>query len=175
MSASLVLMAILGFQQEVTLSVGAHGGGDKTTNSAWQANYAAGLKKGEKASLFGEVHFLASPNRKNKIANPLASRDEAALFVTPGLRVSFFPKERLSPFVTGGFGLGVYEQSALLQNGAPFPGSRSTKHGAVQYGGGVDVRTLNWLAFCGEFRSFYSGGRNNPTASVGFQLRFGER
>ncbi len=175
MTATFALLALAAFQQEVTLSMGAHGGGDKTTNAAWQANYSVGFRKGEKASLFGEVHLLASPNRKNKIANPLGSRDEAALFATPGLRVSFWPKERLSPFVAGGFGWGAYEQSALLQNGLPFPGSRTTNHGALQFGGGLDVRTLNWLAFRGDFRNFYSGGRHNPTVSIGFQLRVGER
>jgi len=163
------------FQQEVTLSIGAHSGGDKTTNAAWQANYSAALQKSEKVSLFGEVHFLASPNRKNNIANPLASRDEAALFLTPGLRVSFWPKERVSPFATGGYGLGVYEQSALLQNGQPFPRERVTRHGAAQFGGGVDVKTLNWLALRGDFRNFYSGGRHNPVVSIGVQVRFGER
>lgn len=169
------LLALTAFQQEVTLSIGAHGGGDKTTNAAWQANYSVGIRKGEKASLFGEVHLLASPNRKNNLLNPLGSRDEAALFVTPGLRVSFAPKNRVSPFVAAGYGWGSYEQSALLQNGTPFPGSRTTNHGAVQFGGGMDVKTLEWLAFRGDLRNFYSGGRHNPTASIGFQLRFGKR
>lgn len=175
MTPSLVLIAIAAFQQEVTFSVGAHGGGDKSTNAAWQANYSAGLKKGDKAALFGEIHVLASPNRVNQLRDLFASRDEAALFVTPGLGVRFVPRARVSPFVSMGYGLGVYEQSQLLQNGAPFPGSRSTKHGAWQYGGGVDVLTLRWLALRGDFRNFYSDGRNNPVASVGFQLRFGAR
>jgi hypothetical protein len=175
MTTTLALLALTAWQQEVTLSVGAHGGGDKTTNAAWQANYSVGLRKGDKASLFGEVHLLASPNRKNQIANPQASRDEAALFLTPGLRVSFLPKGRLSPFLAGGYGWGSYEQSALLQNGAPFSGSRTTNHGAVQFGGGMDVKAFQWLAFRGDLRNFYSGGRHNPTVSIGFQLRFGER
>ncbi len=174
MTISLLLLS-LAFQQEATLSLGVHSGENKSNGMTMGANYAVALKKGEKASLFGEVHFVASPNRKNNIVDPRASRDEATLFLTPGLRVSFLPQKRLAPFAAGGFGLGAYEQSQLLQNGDPFPGSRVTKHGAWHYGGGMDVATWKWLAFRGEIRNFYAAGRHNPIASVGFQVRFGKR
>jgi opacity protein-like surface antigen len=174
MTAPLLLLAFA-MQQEATLSIGSHSGGDKSTAQALQANYAVRLKDGEKVSLYAEGHFVASPNRKNNILNPRASRDEAAIFLTPGLRASFLPKSKISPFVVGGFGLGVYEQSQLLQNGVPFPGSRTTNHGAWHYGVGADFAVRSWLAFRGDFRDFYSDNRHNFITSIGFQLRFGKR
>ena len=60
---------------------------------------------------------------------------------------------------------------------------RDTNTGAVQFGGGVDVRALRWLAFRGEIRDVYTGARNfsiaapgdhvhNAVVSGGFVLRF---
>ncbi len=170
----MVLLALF-LQQEVTFSIGAHAGGEKTTAQALQANYAVRLKQGQKASWFAEGHFLASPNRKNSIANPLASRDEAALFLVPGLRVSFAPQSRFSPFVTGGFGLGVFAQSELLQNGAPFPRDRYTRHPAGHFGFGTDIALRPWLALRGDFRDFYSDSRHHFITSIGLQLRLGKR
>jgi opacity protein-like surface antigen len=126
-------------------------------------------------NLFGELDFRATPNRKNQKVQPVASRDEASLFLIPGLRLSLLPRSRVSPYLTSGWGLAVLEQSVLLQNGDSFPGSRVTRHLAWQYGSGVDIALWKWLGLRFDLRDFYADSRHNPILSGGFQLRIRSR
>ena len=168
-------------QHSVTLSLGTATGSDTNFGRGFGANYAYRLRDGQLAALFVEVPFWANPNRTVSLRAPAAASDVASLFLTPGLRVSFLPKNRISPFVAAGGGLAVYEHSSLLQNGRPYPGDRVQKTGAFEYGGGVDVRVRPWLAFRGEVRDFYTGApqygvpvgnAHNPLLGIGVQLRF---
>jgi hypothetical protein len=53
---------------------------------ALQANYGHHFI-GRRTALYGEVHFLANPQRVVDSANSAATRDVATLYVTPGVRV----------------------------------------------------------------------------------------
>lgn len=168
-------------QHSVTLSLGGVQGSGTDWGRAFGANYAYRVRELRAMSVFIEVPLWANPNRAIASRNPQASRDVASLFVTPGVRLSWRSQSRVSPFVVAGAGLAVYEQSALLQNGLPFPGDRTQRTGAVTYGGGFDVRVKRWLGFRGEVRDLYTGRPNdgvssrrthNPLLSAGFQIRF---
>jgi hypothetical protein len=68
------------------------------------------------------------------------------LYVVPSLRVQALANRRFSPWLSGGFGFGWLETSAILNNGAPNPQiDRYT--GTAQFGGGVDIRTPIQLLF----------------------------
>lgn len=169
-----VLALFLAQQQDISLGIGAHFGPDYSAGQYFNANYAQRIRQGKRASLHGQVDFLASPNRKANFVNPLATRDVASLYLMPGLRVSFAPEARLSPFVMGGGGLAVYENSQLLQNGQTSSGSRSTNHFGGMWGGGVDLKVLRFAGLRFEIKDYYAL-RHNVTTGVGLHFRWGTR
>ena len=71
----------------------------------------------------------------------------SSVFVTPSLRLKFAPGAPISPFVSIGGGWARYS----------FAGPATNK-GALQYGGGVDIKTgIPLLGFRAEVRDFMSG------------------
>lgn len=169
-------------QQDVTLSIGTHGGTDTKQGMTFGANYGYRFYENNKVALFGEFQFIASPNRKLDLNNPAAIRDVASIFAVPGMRVHFAPGKRVSPFVTSGFGAAVYERSDLLQNGQQALTSRLSSTGAFMYGAGVDFKMFNRFGLRGEIRDFYTGRpdfnvptqrAHNPVASIGIRMEFG--
>lgn len=98
----------------------------------------------------------------------------ATLFVTPSLRARFVSRAPASPWLSGGFGYGLYEGSRVLQNGvASTQIHRSVATG--DFGGGIDVRTrlkvLFPIGFRGEVRDFYTFG----TPSFGVPVQRSEQ
>lgn len=155
-----------------------------SAGTSFQANYAyrlAGL--GKAAALYGEVHFLANPQRTIDSAVSTATRDVASIYVTPGVKVKFLPDSRVSPYVVAGGGWGVYEHSVSVLNGQPNPAPRTVNRGVFAYGAGADFRVFSRLALRGEIRDFYSGSpvfniasiqgrQHNVVVSGGFVIRF---
>jgi outer membrane protein with beta-barrel domain len=148
-----------------------------------QVNYGRRLVNGRKAALYGEVHFLASPLRDVSSSVGSATRDVASLYVTPGVRVKFFPTSAISPYVAIGGGYAGYEQSTTQLSGQPNPASRELARGAFDFGAGFDVHVWRFIAFRGEARDFYtgspnynlatlSGGQHNVVASGAFVIRW---
>lgn len=190
-TALLVLLAglpAMAQQHELGLTLGGLVKQDRTgltlgSGVALQANYGYRLWDAGVSSLYGEVHLLANPQRQISSADLSVTRDLATLYITPGLRLKFFPKAPLSPFVAAGAGYAQYEQSTALLNGAANPAPRNVYHGAVDYGGGVDWRGWRWLGLRAEIRDFYTGGpafnsraifgkQHNVVAGGGLVLRF---
>ena len=152
--------------------------------TALQANYGYRLLGGDKAALYGEVHFLANPQRTVDGAGPTASRDVATLYVTPGVRVKFLPKSPVAPYFAIGGGYAMHEHSTLNAGGQPNAASRTSSTGAFDFGGGVDVKFWRWLGLRAEIRDFYtgqpayvvraSGRQHNVVAGGGFVIKWGE-
>ncbi len=136
------------------------------SGTALQVNYGRRLFASDSAALYGEVHFLASPNREITAGPQNATRDVASLYITPGLRLKFLPKAKLSPFVAMGAGLALYEQSTQLRNNQANPVSRELARGAFNVGAGADLRILRNLSVRGEFRDFVTGSPNYNLASI---------
>ena len=125
---------------------------------AYSVDYARRLSSGNTA-LFLEFPFAAAPSHKVESAQLNAITSLATLFVTPSLRARFVSHAPASPWLSGGFGYGLYEGSSVLQNGL----ANTEIHRNVataQFGGGIDVRTRLKLLFPiglrGEVRDFYT-------------------
>src|SRR5262245_17804378 len=71
---------------------------DLGTGLALQANYGLRLWQAKDVALYGEVHFLANPQRVVSSADSNLTRDVATIFLTPGIRVKFFPSRAIAPF-----------------------------------------------------------------------------
>jgi len=151
--------------------------------TTYQATFAWRVWDGAKAAVSLEVPFLASPAFTVATAGGLLPKEYAALYLTPGVRVTLLPKGPVEVFGSAGGGYARYSESKERANGGPNPDQRDTDTGALQFGGGVDVRALRWLAFRGEIRDVYTGARNfsivtphdevhNVVVSGGFVLRF---
>ena len=131
----------------------------------------------------GEVHFLANPLWDVASVDQSLTRDVATVFVTPGIRLKFFPKANVSPYVAVGGGYAAFEQSTNQLNRRPNPASRLVNRGAFDFGGGVDVKFWRFVGLRGEVRDFYTGspeynstslraGQHNVVAGGGIVLRF---
>jgi hypothetical protein len=130
-----------------------------------------------------EVPFLASP--AFTIATPDGSlpKEYASLYLTPGVRATLPIWLRVSAFGAIGAGYARYSESKLRRDGTPNPGQQDTNTGALQFGGGINVRGWSWLGFRGEVRDVYTGARrfsiatphgavHNFVTSGGLELRF---
>ena len=151
--------------------------------TALQANYGYRLFERTNYSLYGEVHFLANPQRQVSSQDQTLTRDVATIFVTPGVRLKLFPRKAIAPYVAVGGGYAAFEQSTTSLNGKPNGASRELSRGAFDYGGGVDVRFWKFVGLRAEVRDFYTGspaynspafrgGQHNVVAGGGLVLRF---
>ncbi len=135
---------------------------------AFSFDYARKLR-GEHTVLLAEIPFAAAPSHHGSSAQPGTATSLATLYVVPSLRVQAFADRRFSPWLSGGFGFGWLETSALLNNGAPNPEiNRYT--GTAQFGGGVDIRTPLRLLFPislrAELRDYYAVNAANYGTSL---------
>ncbi|MBL8174664.1 MAG: hypothetical protein JNK48_08340 [Bryobacterales bacterium] len=153
-----------------------------TRGTTLSANYGLRLREWKTAALYFEAPFLATPQHRIESGAGEATRDIATIYLTPGLRLKFAPKGRISPYVAGGGGWALFEQSTLRLDGRANEAPRTLSRGAMDIGGGVDVRVWRFLRARGEVRSFVSGnaGLNTPvrgsrqqTIFVGGGLAFG--
>ena len=152
--------------------------------TSYQANFGHRLLGG-RTSLYGEIHFLANPQRLVGSTNAAATRDVATIYVTPGVRVKFATVRSLSPFVAVGGGYALYEQSYFRIDGRSNQAPRELHTGALDFGGGVDTKFWRWIGLRVEARDFYtgrpaynvsglSGRQHNPVAGGGFVFKWGE-
>lgn len=178
---------------EIGLTLGGFATVDRSTESgadfslgsgtAFQADYKRRLVDLGVASVSIGAHFLASPLRDVSSSLSTLTRDVATIYATPDIMVKIFPHAGIQPWATIGGGFAVYEHSTALLDGSPNPVSRTSTHGVLEYGAGVDVPVLRWVALRAEIRDFYSGspsynaavsgGQHNVVAGGGFVLRFG--
>jgi opacity protein-like surface antigen len=150
---------------------------------AFQVNYGRRFLDGNKVALYGEINFIASPQREVSSSVSTVTHDFASLYITPGIRVKFRPNARVSPYAVVGGGYADYEQSLTRIDGRPNPAPRELARGVFDFGAGVDVRMWRFVALRGEARDFYtgapaynlasvSGGQHNVVATGAFVLRW---
>ena len=152
--------------------------------TTYQATFAWRLWGTDTAQLSLEVPFIASPAFTLVPPRAALPLEYASLYLTPGVRVTFLPKAPVSVFGAIGGGYARYSESKLKADRSPNPDQRDTNAGALQFGGGIDVRGLGWLGFRFELRDVYTGARNfslatpgprahNVVGSGGLVVRFG--
>jgi hypothetical protein len=146
------------------------------------ANYGHRFLDAEVAALYGEIEFVALPNRSLAATTAIVPQNYASLYVTPGVRLKVLPSARLSPWVAVGGGYALYEQSAKLSNGQNTT-NKFLSRGVFDFGGGLDYKAFRLLGLRGEVRDFLSGNPNlnvalssstqhNVVASGGISVRF---
>lgn len=159
---------------------------DFSPSVAFSADYARRIKNG-RTSLLIEFPFVAEPSNSVTTSDSGSIVALATIFVVPSLRVQFNRGSALSPWVSGGFGWGIWEGSEFYGNGTRNP-SRYQNTGAAQFGAGVDVRTPIKVFFPislrGEVRDYYAvsspsygtpvqgGGQHNVVVAGGFVVSF---
>jgi hypothetical protein len=84
-------------------------------------------------------------------------KDIGALFVTPSVRVNFFSRDSVTPWVSAGGGYGRFRNSPDLNFYGTNPGPGGSNTGVVQFGAGLDVWVWHHWGARLEVRDFYSG------------------
>lgn len=149
----------------------------------YQATFAWRVWKNDRAAVSIEVPFVASPAFEVATPDNSLPKEYASLYLTPGVRVTVPVRGAVSAFVAGGGGYARYSESKLRRDDSRNPSQQDTNTGALQFGGGITVRTWSWLGFRGEIRDVYTGARrfsiptpgpsvHNVVASGGFALEF---
>ena len=135
--------------------------------TTFQATVAWRTWSSDTAQLSVEIPFIASP--AFTVIPPRAGvpLEYASLYLTPGVRATWLPAGRVSLFGAVGAGYARYSESKLKADRSPNPDQLDTNTGALQFGGGVDVRGLRWLGFRGEVRDIYTGARRFSIAEPG--------
>ena len=133
--------------------------------TTYQATFAWPFWRNGAAELSVEVPFIASPAFTVVPPRAAVPLEYASLYLTPGIRVTVLPRARVSFFGAIGGGYARYSESRLKADRSPNPDQRDTNAGALQFGGGVDVRAVGWLGFRGELRDVYTGARNFSLAT----------
>ena len=161
---------------------GSAGTAQISADRSFGINYGHRFLDAKIAALYGEIEFVAIPNRGVTSATAIVPQDFASLYLTPGLRLKFFPHSRLSPWGAIGGGYALYQQSAKLSNGQNET-DKFLNRGVFDYGGGLDFRLLRFIGLRAEVRDFLSGNpdlnaklnsstQHNVVASGGLILRF---
>jgi len=152
----------------------------------FQLNFAHRLA-GTNTQLWLEIPAPAAPSHSVRSLDPNTPVSLATFYATPSFRVNFAAQRTFSPWLSFGGGYALFEGSERLRNGLN-NADRFTSTGALQFGGGVDIRTpikiLLPIGFRGEVRDFYSfdtldfstpilnNHEHNVIVSGGFMLRF---
>jgi hypothetical protein len=155
-------------------------------SEVFQLNFAHRLA-GTHSQLWLEFPAAAGPSHSVHSNNLVTPVSLATFYVTPSLRVNFAAQRKFSPWLSFGGGYALFEGSERLRNGQDNP-DRFTNTGALQFGGGVDIRTplkvLKPIGLRAELRDFYSldtprfitaireDRQHNVIVSGGFILRF---
>jgi len=141
-----------------------------------QINYAHRLVGVPGVGLFVEFPFVIGFNGTEFNVAHLQRVNYNNYFFTPGLKVKFVPGFFLSPYLAAGVGLAHFSNTGT--NGA------SDTTYAVDFGGGLDIKVVRFLALRLEARDFYTpaplliplsgsfGNQNNVAVSGGLVFRF---
>jgi len=127
--------------------------------TTYQATFAWDVWRGRVVKLAIEVPFIASPAFTVLTPNPALPLEYASLYLTPAARVGLWHRAPVSVFGSIGGGYARYSESKLREDKSANASPRDTNTGALEFGGGVDVRGFRWLGFRGEVRDIYTGPR----------------
>ncbi len=149
----------------------------------FEGSYARRLIDADAFAIEVEIPAIFNPNERMHFGGFDTPRSFASFFVTPSARVHFFPDGGFSPWVSFGGGVAHFSMSSRLESGQPNPSKAATTVGALQLGGGLDVRVVHAVFLRGEVREIRSGepdlnvntGKNhyfNLFAGAGLAFRF---
>jgi hypothetical protein len=151
--------------------------------TTYEVAFAWHVWRGRESMLSIEVPFIASPAFTTRTPGAALPKEYATVFLTPAIRATWFTGRLVSVFGSIGGGYARYSESKLREDNGPNPQQLDTNTGALEFGGGVDVRGPGWVSFRGEARDVVTGARNfsiptpgnrvhNVSVSGGVVVRF---
>ncbi len=124
---------------------------------AVQGSFGKMVRSYKLFDLYGEVNAVVSPYQSFSSGATAVTKDVTAFYVTPGVRLKFYPKKKLSPFAVVGGGAAIYSTSSKTIAGGTTANSGSSASGALEYGGGLEYRGSSKMSIRFEARDFYTG------------------
>jgi hypothetical protein len=125
---------------------------------SFEANYARGMLGSPLFEIWLEVPFVVNPDEDLHAALPnRVPQHYRAFIVTPSARLNLLPDQGVSPWVSVGGGFANYGASSTLLFGGTNPNSTGSTSGALQIGGGLDVKAFKRFSIRGEVRDFWTG------------------
>jgi hypothetical protein len=151
--------------------------------TTYELAFAWHVWRGREVMLSFELPFIASPAFTTRTPGAALPKEYATAFVTPAIRATWFTDRPISVFGSIGGGYARYSESKLREDNGPNPQQLDTNTGALEFGGGVDVRGPGWVSFRGEVRDVVTGVRefsiptpgnrvHNVSVSGGLVVRF---
>lgn len=117
-----------------------------------------------------ELPFVASPAFTTRTTGAALPKEYATAFLTPSIRATWLTDHPVSVFGSIGGGYARYSESRLREDNGPNPQQLDTNTGALQFGGGVDVRGPGWIGFRGEVRDVWTGPRRFSIPTPGHRV-----
>jgi opacity protein-like surface antigen len=158
----------LGTGTRISGSVGAHG----------QINYALQLRETSAGRLYLELPLLFGGHSSGIVSSASVTGSSGGnVFFTPGVRLNIAPHSRVSFYVAGGLGPVLFQESnTVVASGLVNSNIRWTIAGALDFGGGLDLRLTRLMSVRAEARDFVvsgphlggQNGYNHPIFGFGF-------
>lgn len=151
-------------------------------STTYQANLGWRVKREGSVVLTLEIPLFATPALGVTTPGSALPKEYASLFVTPGIRATFFDSRRLAVFGLVGAGFARYSESRERVDKSANPAQLDTNTTAVGFGAGVELRD-SWLGVRVEARDVVTGDRrfsiqapaervHNVLLSIGLAIRF---
>jgi hypothetical protein len=138
--------------------------------TTYQLTFGWRIWRSGSTSVSLEVPFIASPAFTTRTPGAALPKEYATAFLTPSGRVTFLTDRTLSIFGSVGGGYARYSESKLREDNGPNPLQLDTNTGALQFGGGVDIRGPEWISFRGEVRDVWTGVREFSVPTPGHHV-----
>jgi hypothetical protein len=120
-------------------------------------NYSRLLKTVRTFGIRAELPVAIYPRMDLNTAYHGIPADLGALFVTPSVRVNFFSRESVTPWLSAGGGYGRFRYAPSLNFYGTNQGPGGSNTGVVQFGAGLDAWIWQRWGARLEARDFYSG------------------
>jgi hypothetical protein len=122
-----------------------------------EASYGRHLLGHRHTTLTFEVPLMVNPDEDLNFGQNVVPEDYRSYFLTPSLRANFLADTVISPWMSLGGGFAYFSPSSSLVFGGPSPKTTGNDTGALQVGGGMDVRVWRRFRVRAEFRDYYTG------------------
>jgi hypothetical protein len=104
-----------------------------------------------------KFRLLVNPHEDLHAAQNVVPGDYSTIFVTPAARLSLFPEQGVSPWVSFGGGFSHFGENSKLEFGGTNPFKGGNTSDVLQAGIGLDVKLIGRFRVRGEARDFWAG------------------
>ncbi len=132
----------------------------------FEVNYTRHLFATPIFGISGEVPAVFNLDEKLGSGYDVVPSSYKQIFVTPAVRLNFFPETAVTPWVSLGGGFGHFSENKNLVYYNANPGG-STTSGVLEGGLGLDVKVWRRFSIRGQVRDFWSGTPDFPLANTG--------